>query len=436
MASDVTSSASASSRRRVRIRMYRQGLGDCFLLTFDPDGTPTHVLIDCGVILGTPDAASGMRKVAEDIAETTGGRLDILIATHEHWDHLSGFLQAKAAFQALDVGAVWMGWTEDPADPVARGLVRTRNQALAGLRLGMTRLQMAGDSETAGEIEGLLGFFGASGATTADALEVVRGLHRRPTYVRPEDPPREIAAGVKAYVLGPPTDLKLLRKSTPSAGQSYGFDAVDVFASDMAPALLGREPDAPFDANRIIPRTIAETLPFFREHYLGPDDAWRSLEGAWLSNLSDVALKLDSDTNNTSVVVAFELDGGDVLLFTADAQIGSWLSWPALSWKTGPGEVTGADLLTRTVVYKVGHHGSHNATLKPGGLETMKRLTYALLPVDAAMARKKRWGRMPLPEIVGELERRTEGRVIRIDADTPPAADKVTKDDLYFDLCL
>jgi hypothetical protein len=28
--------------------MYRRGLGDCFLLTFNPGGDEKHILIDCG----------------------------------------------------------------------------------------------------------------------------------------------------------------------------------------------------------------------------------------------------------------------------------------------------------------------------------------------------------------------------------------------------
>ena len=33
--------------------------------------------------------------------------------------------------------------------------------------------------------------------------------------------------------------------------------------------------------------------------------------------------------------------------------------------------MTATDLLGRTVFYKVGHHGSHNATMNKGGLQDM-----------------------------------------------------------------
>ena len=33
--------------------MYRQGLGDCFLVTFDVGGDEKHMLIDCGTLGAT-----------------------------------------------------------------------------------------------------------------------------------------------------------------------------------------------------------------------------------------------------------------------------------------------------------------------------------------------------------------------------------------------
>ena len=79
--------------------MYRQGLGDCFLLTlYKNRSKKSHMLIDCGVFLGTPNGNAIMDKVAENIKEETGGSIDIVVATHEHYDHLSGFNQAREIF--------------------------------------------------------------------------------------------------------------------------------------------------------------------------------------------------------------------------------------------------------------------------------------------------------------------------------------------------
>ena len=69
--------------------------------------------------------------------------------------------------------------------------------------------------------------------------------------------------------------------------------------------------------------------------------------------------------NNSSLAVAFELPGGHTLIFPGDAQFGNWLSWDRVEFKDESGKalpVTTKQLLNRAVVYKVGHHGSHNAT--------------------------------------------------------------------------
>ena len=78
--------------------------------------------------------------------------------------------------------------------------------------------------------------------------------------------------------------------------------------------------------------------------------------------------------------------------------------------------VTGPDLLARTVFYKVGHHGSHNATLKEKGLELMtsKDLS-AFIPTNQKDAKKIGWGQMPFGSILEALDERCAGRVIRAD---------------------
>ncbi len=183
-------------------------------------------------------------------------------------------------------------------------------------------------------------------------------------------------------------------------------------------------------------------MPFFQDCYWGEDadsteknQDWRRIDADWLDSASSLALQLDSATNNTSVVLAFELDGGDVLVFAADAQVGNWLSWQKLSWTVDGKSVTGPDLLHRTIFYKVGHHGSHNATLREQGLEEMTGLKVAFIPVDHEMALKKRWGQMPFTQLLDRLDQLAREGVVRIDA-PPPAglADRVTGKDLYYEI--
>ncbi|HWW77916.1 MAG TPA: MBL fold metallo-hydrolase [Pyrinomonadaceae bacterium] len=437
--------------------MYRQGLGDCFLISIPREGeAPYRAVIDCGVILGTPDASRIIREVVEDIIQTTGGRIDLLAATHEHWDHVSGFAQARELWtdtSRLQIGEVWMAWTEDADDPLGKKLRGERNALRVALAAASTRLRMSGDRRGADEVGNLLGFFGAAGDnTTSAALEVVRKLAGTPRYRHPQEPPFNIpGTDVKVYVLGPPHDEKFIKKYNPSTKQpeTYGLAATEAFLRVVAPTPDDNETGSPFDEAVEIPLAAAQQSPFFQRHYwgeadgdVGPtdvaaaDQSWRRIDGSWLDASSPLALQLDSATNNTSLVLAFELPSGEVFLFAADAQVGNWMSWQELSWTVDGRTVTGPDLLRRTVFYKVGHHGSHNATLREHGLEEMqKSLDVAFVPVDRAMAVKKRWGRMPLGEIIERLNEITKGKVVQSDEPVPkPLVDRVRADGLYYEI--
>jgi hypothetical protein len=116
------------------------------------------------------------------------------------------------------------------------------------------------------------------------------------------------------------------------------------------------------------------------------------------------------------------------------AQVGNWLSWQDLNWTVGGKTVTGPDLLARAIFYKVGHHGSHNATLKDKGLEQMKNLRVAMIPVDQEMARKKRWSHMPLDDLVTALGKQAKGVVLRVDQPKPPTQENVVEDKLFFEV--
>jgi len=443
------SSAAAANGYRAKVRMYRQGLGDCFLVSLKRSGnSPDYkILIDCGVILGTPDPTTIMTKVVDDIVAATHGEVDLLLATHEHWDHLSGFIQAAASFERLKVGQVWLAWTEDPADPLAAQLRRERRNAIAALQIAANTLRMSGSDAAAGDadiISDMLGFFGAAGSgTTGDALNRVKSM-ASVRYCRPNDRPVELGdPPARIYVLGPPPDAKLIRRTLPgkNSPETYGLalDGSGVLPLDVKESLVTEDDDQPFGPIYTIPMAIARGMDFFRNYYWGPSDnapPWRSIGTEWLDSASDLALALDSATNNTSLVIAIEISGADVLLFVADAQVGNWESWQELSWQVDGKKVTGPDLLARTIFYKVGHHGSHNATLKENGLESMANLRIAAIPVNHEMAVRKRWGNMPLPELVAALTAKTKGKVLRIDEHLAPPIPGVVETDLYFDIML
>ena len=185
----------------------------------------------------------------------------------------------------------------------------------------------------------------------------------------------------------------------------------------------------------------AEKHDFFASTYFHPDHAWRRIDTDWLAAAGQFALNVDGLANNSSLALAIELSpGGRVLLFPGDAQMGNWLSWfgkveypggeargKEMVWTLEDGrKVNARDLLARTVLYKVGHHGSHNATLKRGGLEAMATKWpdefVAMLPVNEDLARNHTtYGEMPLTSIVYDLLGRTNGRLFRTDEGAAPA---------------
>lgn len=445
----VSNSRAAERPYRIKVRMYRQGLGDCFLITIPrKTGKPFYLVIDCGVILGTANATEIMTDVVENIIATTGGHIDLVAATHEHWDHISGFGQVKEIWtdkSRLTVGQVCLSWAEDEDDPLAKTLRKERHGMRMALQAAAARMRLDGNTETAEDVSNLLSFFAAAG-TTSDALDVVKSLSDNVTYCTPSDKPVKLpGTDVRMYVLGPPPDVKFIKKYNPSKKdpETYHMDSENVFGAVFA-STADRDLDPPFGAQFQIPLNVAEQMPFFQQHYWGDvidgtekSQAWRRIETDWLDSSEALALQLDSATNNTCLVLALELADGDVLLFAADAQVGNWLSWQGLKWRVAGKEVTGPDLLERTIFYKVGHHGSHNATLRELGLEKMTSLKLAFVPVDRKMAKKKRWNAMPLNSLMKRLGEKTNECVVRIDADVPAKLKKSMKsDDLFHEVIL
>lgn len=436
-----------STPRSVVVRMYRQMLGDCFLLIIEGEDAEQrrHILIDCGILQGTPEAGIRMRKVVDNLYDSCGQQLDLVIVTHEHWDHISGFQFGREQFDKHGFDRLWLAWTEDPADPQGTAL-RERFDAT---RKKLAALAMATGMRLDDEAEhqGLLGFVGplAASANGSDPPRGSRAIYQNllrwtkqpPQYLSPgtvETAP----GGLKAYVLAPPRDEKLLFKALPGraeAGETY------LGATATEAELETAQKQSPFSpryrwrgyreiqqaSNR---QEVSREEYWLHERYFkssaDPDQGWewphRQIDDSHSLDFNRLAIRMDNKTNNSSLVVAFELPDRSTLIFAADAQVGNWMSWKDVTFieRHADGsehQIKGQDLLARACFYKVGHHGSHNATLSKDGLERMVRDDLvAMIPTDAKFALKQGKGwLMPNPRVDKALHKQASGRVLRGD---------------------
>ncbi|UVK36995.1 hypothetical protein LHFGNBLO_003980 [Mesorhizobium sp. AR10] len=448
-------SPAAAPKPAVTVRHYCQGIGDCHLLSFPKaDGSLFRMLIDCGIHTSVKGGPALIGDIVADIKAETGGKIDVLVVTHEHWDHVSGFLTSDDLFKDFSVGEVWMGWTENPVDLEAIELDKSRAQALRVLQGASRRLdaERGLSPHLSGVRDGLqsvLGFqFGAKGERVRAARDAAIKLSAKqpPAYFEPGAAPLSIAAlpNLRIYVLGPPRDKAALRLEERTS-EMYPLGPGGPFARALSAGLAVNETGdgtwldelSPFERSvgtelsAVLSGSASDTQgdigAFVWKHYSGqvaearpeedPDQSWRRIDADWLGIAADLAMQLDRGVNNTSLVLAFEfIDTGRVFLFPGDAQIGNWLSWKDLKWPVGQGTVTAADLMAGTVYLKVAHHGSHNATPQRQGLELMTNADLsAFIPTNEHDAGKVRWREMPYDAILTALADRTNGRVIRAD---------------------
>jgi hypothetical protein len=148
--------------------------------------------------------------------------------------------------------------------------------------------------------------------------------------------------GVKTTVLGPPTleqSDKISSMRSKDADEFWHFQAVAGRFVIKENSRLFLDADT-YQASRTPPYTRWFT------------NRMKSIRG---EQLLSIMRALDKAMNNTSIILLFEV-GGRKLLFPGDAQIENWsyaLSKAAVLKK-----------LASVNLYKVGHHGSLNATPK------------------------------------------------------------------------
>ena len=204
------------------IRMYRLNeLGDCFLVTFTTAASTSRLLIDCGSFRNSGQSITRIKEIVADIAtETAGAPLDVVVGTHQHNDHLSGFVHCEDEFTAdrRRPGLALLARRprrrdgtrarQSPRQPQAHNSPSARDQLAAQPDSHHEA------SEPYEVLNDILGFYGAAavGATTRGSRprrgKILKEIGEKPPlYLRPGrtlEMPGLPPGTVRVHVLGPP----------------------------------------------------------------------------------------------------------------------------------------------------------------------------------------------------------------------------------------
>ncbi|MEO8035642.1 MAG: MBL fold metallo-hydrolase, partial [Acidobacteriota bacterium] len=294
----------------ISIRMYNVGFGDSFLLRFPCTGGERTMLIDCGFHQAGPGPYPIEKVVDQIIADTTKGKqahIDVVVATHRHRDHVLGFESAK--WQNVQVGEVWMPWTEDPKDPAARKIRETQskkaNALCTALRAAKVPARILEIAENA-----LTNFKAMATLHSGFAGNPVRRFLPPPKRGKATFTP-DILPGLTIHAMGPSHDPKVIRDMNPPKGESFLQLAQDGNGNGSIPL--------PFDSRFRMKEKEAQK--WLSEAGIGPRQL-KAIEKMAQENPLALAVALDAAVNGTSLMLMFEM-GKAFLLFPGDAQWGT-----------------------------------------------------------------------------------------------------------------
>jgi beta-lactamase superfamily II metal-dependent hydrolase len=415
----------SSGPANIRVRMYRVGFGDFFLLTVPGKKGPAHILIDCGVHAAN---IGSIDECVKDMMKETSTHLALVILTHYHADHMSGFASNYDDFAQFEVGAVWITNRLDPDDADSSKFMVQLTTVAQQLKMQLGARNDDDGKEAHYKVENALGVSeNGGGGSNAKALRLLQGgfKNKPPVYYYQggDTPtlPDELQGMITAEILGP-------------SPKNFGGEfAASDNKTEQYLAALGDEgvPDAtmfePFHDGKW-PATAADYPPETFDEFGTPAGAHPArgngasrfkgiLASMQPDALAAAADKLDGTLNNQSLVVLFTCNGKK-LLFVGDAQWGNWAYWLYGKGVTGrdPGITDRAkEILGSVDFYKVGHHGSTNATPIPAVGALNQACASMCSTATGAYGKPEKKTEVPRTALMDALEERTGRRLVRSD---------------------
>jgi len=333
----------------IEVRGYVVGFGDCVLLSL-PDGAETrHVLIDFGTAPNDPPSLVRFPEIARDIEKQCNGKIDLLIVTHEHLDHLEGFYREREIFNHMDIERVWMGLPSHPdyyRDFPRAKLQKKLRDGLTGFARKVRNNGTALDPAFHSLVENNL--------ANRDRLDYLRKLGKRPIayLARGQAGEASVFKNIRIRVLAPEPDVSVYYSV--NARERALTMALAAAASGGEKLARSNGADEGFDwAFPAVARASSA-----QRGGISASDLER-LRRAVHEDGVTAARFIDKAQNNTSLCLLIEA-AGKRLLLPGDAELESW----ELIERKCAAKLKPVDFL------KVAHHGSSNGT----PLELLDRL--------------------------------------------------------------